>query len=74
MPEPSSADRQVAAIDRHFLTIEDAAQLIGHGVSTLRRWITDGHLKPAGWVGRRAYYTERAILDAEHATRKRRAA
>lgn len=55
-------------------TIAEAAALpnVNKSAATLRWWINEGYLVPLR-IGRRTYVTERAVLDAEHATHSRTA-
>jgi helix-turn-helix protein len=56
------------------LTIAQAAALpnVNKSPATLRWWINEGYLTPLR-IGRRTYVTERAVLDAQHATYTRTA-
>lgn len=52
------------------LTIPDLAREVGHGQRTIRRWISQRNITPAGKVGRAYYYWLSDILIAERDTRE----
>lgn len=56
------------------LTIAEAAALpnVNKSPATLRWWIHAGYLVPLR-IGRRTYVTEKAVIEAEHATYTRTA-
>jgi len=54
-----------------LLTITEAAASIDRPASTIRRWISEGRLKPTAWLGWQALYLEADILDVEATTRRK---
>jgi len=54
-----------------LLTITEAAASIDRPASTIRRWISEGRLKPTAWLGWQALYLEADILTVEATTRRK---
>lgn len=53
-----------------LLTITEAAQTIDRPPSTIRRWITEGRLKPHAHHGKRNLYLEADVLAADAQARR----
>jgi excisionase family DNA binding protein len=54
---------------KRLLTGKEAATLVGVSGSTIRMWVSRGHLKPAARRGRTYWYLEADVLHAEQVTR-----
>ncbi|WP_019630818.1 helix-turn-helix domain-containing protein [Actinomadura atramentaria] len=54
----------------NYLSVAQAAALVGVTPATIRQWIHRGHL-PALHINRRVFVSELAVLKAEQATRNR---
>lgn len=52
-----------------LVTTAEAAELAGVSQTVIRMWRYRGHLRPAGWRGRRPLYNPVDVLLAERATR-----
>ena len=52
-----------------LVTTAEAAELAGVSQTVIRMWRYRGHLRPAGWRGRRPLYDPVDVLLAERATR-----
>lgn len=59
--------------NRRLLTIAEAANSVERPESTLRRWISEGRLKPAARMGKTGLYLEADVLKAEAEARASRA-
>jgi excisionase family DNA binding protein len=56
---------------RALLTIDEAADLVGVSVRTIRRWVASGLLEPASAQGRAALYVDLDVYEAEREMRYR---
>ena len=53
-----------------LLTINEAAASISRPASTIRRWITEGRLRPTAQSDQHRYYLEADVLAVEATTRR----
>jgi excisionase family DNA binding protein len=56
-------------VKRSLLTVDEAAELVGVSVRTVRRWVAAGALAPSATQGRAALYLDLDVYRAERDSR-----